>query len=234
MADPQRPLAPAFAIREAREDDWPQIWPIIRDVITEQQTFAYDPAMSEDDARRGWLLAAPARVVVAVVDDLVLGTANMYANRPGPGSHVASGSLTVARQARGKGVGRALTTDMISWARRSVFAAIQFNAVVDTNTAAVLLYQTSGSSPLAQPQERSATPSWGPSASASCGWTCGIRPTPRTHPALRPYYYPTRQTGGIRSPASSAWTTSCGTTLVNSGSSGRSTTGVAASGLLEP
>jgi hypothetical protein len=70
MADPQRPTASTFAIREAREDDWPQIWPIIHEVITEQQTFAYDPAMSEDDAKRGWLLPAPARVVVAADGDL--------------------------------------------------------------------------------------------------------------------------------------------------------------------
>ena len=62
MADRwQRPTPSTFTIREAREDDWPQIWPIIYDVITEQQTFAYDPAMSEDDAKRGWLLTAPAR-----------------------------------------------------------------------------------------------------------------------------------------------------------------------------
>ena len=144
MADPQFPLASTFAIRAARDDDWPQIWPIIHDVITEQQTFAYDPAMSEDDAKRDWLLTAPARVIVAAAGDRILGTANMYANRPGPGSHVASGSLMVAKQARGKGVGRALTTDMISWARQSGFAAIQFNAVVDTNTAAVLLYESLG------------------------------------------------------------------------------------------
>jgi len=144
MADRQRPTPSTFAIREAREDDWPQIWPIIHDVIAEQQTFPYDPAMSEDDAKRGWLLTAPARVIVAADANLILGTANMYANRPGPGSHVASGSLMVAKQARGKGVGRALTIDMISWARRSGFAAIQFNAVVDTNTAAVLLYESLG------------------------------------------------------------------------------------------
>jgi L-amino acid N-acyltransferase YncA len=144
MADPQGPLASTFAIRAARQDDWPQIWPIIHDVITEQQTFPYDPAMSENEAKRGWLLPAPARVTVAAGGDLILGTANMYPNRPGPGSHIASGSLMVAKQARGKGVGRALTTDMISWARRSGFAAIQFNAVVDTNTAAVLLYESLG------------------------------------------------------------------------------------------
>ena len=137
-------MTSAFAVREAREEDWPQIWPVIHDVITEQQTFAYDPAMSEDVAKRGWLLPAPARVAVAAGGGLILGTANMYANRPGPGSHVASGSLMVARQARGKGVGRALTTDMIAWARRNGFAAIQFNAVVDTNKAAVLLYESLG------------------------------------------------------------------------------------------
>jgi L-amino acid N-acyltransferase YncA len=133
-----------LVIRDAREDDWPRIWPIIHDVVAGQQTFAYDPAMSEEDAKRDWLLPPPARVVVAADGELILGTANMYANRPGPGSHVASGSLMVAAQARGKGVGRALTTDMIGWARRSGFAAIQFNAVVDTNTAAVRLYESLG------------------------------------------------------------------------------------------
>ncbi|GGM86554.1 N-acetyltransferase [Lentzea pudingi] len=134
----------AVAIREAGDDDWPQIWPIIRDVVTEQRTIPYDPGMSEQDAKRMWLLAAPARVVVAADGDRVLGTANMYANRPGPGSHVASGTLMVAEQARGAGVGRALTTDLVDWARRGGFAAVQFNAVVDTNTAAVRLYEDLG------------------------------------------------------------------------------------------
>jgi GNAT superfamily N-acetyltransferase len=100
--------------------------------------------MSEGDAKRCWLLPAPARVAVAASCEEILATANMYANRPGPGSHVASGSLMVARQARGHGVGRALTTDMINWARRNGFAAIQFNAVVDTSTAAVLPYESLG------------------------------------------------------------------------------------------
>ncbi|GAA3685957.1 N-acetyltransferase [Lentzea roselyniae] len=130
-------------VREARGDDWPQIWPIIQNVITQQETIPYDPDMIEPDARRMWLLPAPARVVVAG-DDQVLGTANMYANRGGPGNHVASGTLMVAEEARGRGVGRALTTDMIEWARRSGFAAIQFNAVVDTNTAAINIYESLG------------------------------------------------------------------------------------------
>ncbi|MEV6237535.1 GNAT family N-acetyltransferase [Lentzea sp. NPDC051838] len=131
-------------IREAVEDDWPQIWPIIQNIVTEQQTIPYDPDLSEDSARRMWLLAEPARVVVATDGDRVLGTANMYANRGGPGNHVASGTLMVAEDARGMGVGRALTTDLVDWARGSGFAAVQFNAVVDTNAAAVHLYESLG------------------------------------------------------------------------------------------
>ncbi|MEV6832256.1 GNAT family N-acetyltransferase [Amycolatopsis sp. NPDC051102] len=131
-------------IREARDEDWRGIWPIIHDVVTEQRTFPYDPATSERDARRMWLLAPPARVVVAADGERVTGTANMYANRPGPGSHVASGSLMVAREARGTGVGRALAADLVAWARRSGFAAIQFNAVVEVNVAAIRLYESLG------------------------------------------------------------------------------------------
>lgn len=134
----------ARVIREARAQDWPAIWPIVHDICTEQETFPYDPAMSEADAQRMWLVAVPGRVVVATAGDRVTGTANMYANRPGPGSHIASGSLMVAAGARGTGVGRALATDLIGWARRTGFAAIQFNAVVDVNTAAVRLYESLG------------------------------------------------------------------------------------------
>jgi len=134
----------ALVIREARAEDWPGIWPILHDVVTEQETFPYDPAMGEADARRMWLPAPPARVVVATDGHQVTGTANMYVNRPGPGSHVASGSLMVAAAARGTGVGRALTTDLVAWARRTGFAAVQFNAVVDVNTAAIRLYESLG------------------------------------------------------------------------------------------
>jgi GNAT superfamily N-acetyltransferase len=171
MADTPPHATPAVTIRETHDDDWSQIWPIVHDVITEQQTFPYDPAMSEHEAKQMWLLPAPARVTVAADGNRVLGTANMYANRPGPGSHIASGSLMVARHARGSGVGRALVTDMITWARRNGFAAIQFNAVVDTNASAIRSTKASGSSPSASRPARSAIPPEAWSGSASCGWT---------------------------------------------------------------
>jgi GNAT superfamily N-acetyltransferase len=135
-----RAAALTVTVRAATPPDWPQIWPLVRDVAREGETFAYDPALTEDDARRDWMTPAPGRLVVAVDEHAaVLGVCNMYANRPGPGAHIASGSLIVAARARGRGVGDRLVTDMIKWCRASGFAAIQFNAVVDTNQAAIRL-----------------------------------------------------------------------------------------------
>lgn len=88
---------------------------------------------------------SPGRVVVATSpDESIVGVANMYANRPGPGAHVASGSLVVDRAARRRGVGDRLLADMLEWSRSRGFAAIQFNAVVDTNDAAIRQYERHG------------------------------------------------------------------------------------------
>ncbi len=83
--------------------------------------------------------------MVAVTDDeAVAGTANMYANRPGGGSHVASGSLMVDPAHWGLGVGRTLAEEMIAWSRTEGFRGIQFNAVVEGNDRAVRLYRSLG------------------------------------------------------------------------------------------
>ncbi|GAA1565641.1 GNAT family N-acetyltransferase [Kribbella sancticallisti] len=135
-------------IRAATPDDWPAIWPFFHDIVTAGETYAYDPAMTEEQSRALWMSpsSAPlARTTVAVdADGTVLGSANMYPNRPGPGAHVASASFMVDAAARGKGVGRALCEDMIDWAGRQGFRSIQFNAVVETNEPAVKLWQALG------------------------------------------------------------------------------------------
>jgi len=132
-------------IRDATADDWEQIWPFMRQIVTAGETYAYDPDMHEATARELWLVRPPGRTVVAVKEgDTVLGTANMYPNRPGPGSHVASASFMVDGRASGRGVGRALGEEALVWARASGFRAMQFNAVVATNTRAVALWRSLG------------------------------------------------------------------------------------------
>ncbi|MFI9407940.1 GNAT family N-acetyltransferase [Nocardia sp. NPDC052316] len=131
-------------VREYTPDDWPQVWPIIREIVRAGETFTYDPAMTEEQAREIWTVGPPAICVVAVTDAGVVGTANAYANRPGPGAHVSTASFMVAAEARGKGAGTALVRFVLEWAKERGFAGMQFNAVAESNHRAVDLYQRLG------------------------------------------------------------------------------------------
>ena len=131
-------------IRGATDADWPAIWPIFSDVVRAGDTYAYDPAMTSDEARGLWLEQPPGHTVVALVDGAVVGTAKMGPNRPARGSHVGTASFMVGPAARGHGVGRALAAYVVDWHRQQGYRGIQFNAVVETNTAAVELWKSVG------------------------------------------------------------------------------------------
>lgn len=132
-------------IREATPEDWPAIWPFFHEIVAAGETFTYPLDLQEADAADWWLLKPPNRTVVAVADDgTVLGTAKMNKNHMGNGSHIASASYMVDPRHSGRGVGRALCEYSIDWARTVGYRAMQFNAVVETNTAAVKLYRSLG------------------------------------------------------------------------------------------
>ncbi|MEU8509388.1 GNAT family N-acetyltransferase [Streptomyces brevispora] len=132
-------------IREATTGDWPAVWPFFHQIVSDGETFTYPLDLGEADARDWWLLEPPNRTVVAVADDgTILGTAKMNRNHMGNGSHIASASYMVDPRHTGRGVGRALCAYTIDWAGTAGFRAMQFNAVVETNTAAVGLYRSLG------------------------------------------------------------------------------------------
>ncbi|MEV5658199.1 GNAT family N-acetyltransferase [Streptomyces sp. NPDC052291] len=132
-------------IREATPEDWPAIWPFFHEIVAAGETFTYPLDLQKGDAADWWLLRPPNRTVVAVDDEgTVLGTAKMNKNHMGNGSHIASASYMVAPRHSGQGVGRALCEYTIDWARTAGYRAMQFNAVVETNTAAVRLYESLG------------------------------------------------------------------------------------------
>ena len=132
-------------IREATELDWPQIWPFFRTIVRAGETYCYDPAMDEETGRSVWMLRAPGRTFVAVDEDgMVLGSAKSHPNQGGGGSHVATASFMVDPASPVRGVGRALAEFVLEWARGQGYRAMQFNAVVETNTRAVRLWQSVG------------------------------------------------------------------------------------------
>ena len=131
-------------IREATDADWSQIWPFLREIVRAGETYTWDRDVTEDQAREMWLAPPPARAVVAVDGGIVVGTAKMGRNHAGPGSHIASASFMVHPDHGGRGIGRALGEHVLDRARADGFRAMQFNAVVSTNTRAVALWESLG------------------------------------------------------------------------------------------
>jgi GNAT superfamily N-acetyltransferase len=132
------------AIRPATDDDWPRIWPFFEETVREGETYAFPLDLTETTGRGWWMAQPPGQTVVLEQDGRVLGSAKMGPNRPGRGDHVGTASFMVAPHARGHGAGRRLAEHVVQWHRDQGYAAIQFNAVVETNTAAVALWRSLG------------------------------------------------------------------------------------------
>lgn len=130
-------------IRPAQDADHDAIWSILELIYRAGETYCIPRDISRDEALVDWFMR-PFTVFVAVVDDQILGTSHIGANRPGGGSHVANASFATHPEARGKGIARALAEHAKSWAREQGFTAMQFNFVVSTNQDAVHLWQKVG------------------------------------------------------------------------------------------
>lgn len=132
-------------IRDAVPDDWPRIWPFLRDIVRAGETYTWPRDEPEEEARTTWMAVdLPNRTLVAVEGDTVLGTAKMGPNHRGPAAHIANASFMVSPAHGGKGVGRALGEYVLTQARADGFRGMQFNAVVETNVVAVALWQSLG------------------------------------------------------------------------------------------
>ena len=134
-----------MVILEATAEDWRAIWLILKQEGTAGETLTWDPTRTEARARAGWMRELPGRTIVAVDDDgRVIGSANTQPIHPGPGAHVANAGFVVQPARRGEGVGRALCRHVLEQARADGYRAMQFNAVVETNTPAVRLWRSFG------------------------------------------------------------------------------------------
>ena len=131
-------------IRAATDHDWPRIWPFFEATVRAGETYAYPLDLTLETGRELWMADPPGATVVLEDGGELLGSARMGPNRPGRGDHIGTASFMVAPEARGRGVGRALGEYVVQWHRDQGYRGIQFNAVVETNTAAVRLWRSLG------------------------------------------------------------------------------------------
>lgn len=133
-------------VRPFTASDLPAFLPVFHAVVDDGETYAYPEGLTDDEVAALWVESPPGATVVAVdeASGALLGSAKTGPNRPGRGAHVATASFMVAGSARGRGVGRALGEWVLEHARAAGHTSMQFNAVVETNTAAVALWRSLG------------------------------------------------------------------------------------------
>ncbi|HEX2143115.1 MAG TPA: GNAT family N-acetyltransferase [Glycomyces sp.] len=137
-------------IRDAAESDWPAMWAFMRPIVAAGETYPWPPDTTESWVRAYWMeRPAPASRLVAAIDGRVAGTVEIHPNLPGQGSHVANAGFMVDPAFGRRGVGRALGEAALERAAADGFRAMQFNAVVATNTHAVKLWHSLGMATLA-------------------------------------------------------------------------------------
>lgn len=117
---------------------------IARELVSAADTYAFDPDVTDDELWRYWAPPGAGDGFVAERAGEVVGVFVVRPNHPGPASHVANASYAVHSNARGLGVGRRMGERSLELARELGYAAMQFNIVVGTNTAAVRLWESLG------------------------------------------------------------------------------------------
>ncbi len=132
--------SPMVSVRSASQADWEAVWKIFSAVIARGDTFVHE-SIEKDDAYDIWF-GEKVNAWVAESEGEVIGAYYLKPNLPGRASHVANASYMVDENQRGRGVGRLLGEHSIQVAAELGFETLQFNCVVETNRAAVALWQS--------------------------------------------------------------------------------------------
>ena len=124
---------------EPRDED--AVFRLYQEVVHDGGAHPEGGAATLDVFRRGW--TQDRDVFVAVEQDRVVGTFFVRSNFPAFAAHIAQCGYLVAREARRRGIGRALLADSLVKAAALGYRAMMFNLVLAGNPSRVL-YENAG------------------------------------------------------------------------------------------
>jgi RimJ/RimL family protein N-acetyltransferase len=131
-------------IQKYQEADWSQVWPMIKKVFRDGETYAFPPEIAEPEAHKIWVELPQETYVLTDTRKTILGTYYIKPNQPGLGAHVCNCGYIVSEAARGKGVASKMCEHSQVIAVKLGFRAMQYNLVVSTNEGAIRLWKKFG------------------------------------------------------------------------------------------
>ena len=136
-----------MALRPYQENDWPNVWPMLRAAFAAGDSYPCPIDMAEEDAKAYWTTPLPGAskwVFVAEVAGEIVGACYIRPDQGGLGDHVCNCGYVVAERARGRGIATQMCLASQEEARQLGFTGMRFNLVVATNSFAIKAWQKSG------------------------------------------------------------------------------------------
>jgi L-amino acid N-acyltransferase YncA len=130
-------------IKEAKYEQFHEIWPIFHQVIQSAESYPYYPEIMEDEARDIWF-AHNAKVYIAYLNSKPVATRYIIPNKPGLGSHVANTGVMIDKAYRAQGIGKLMMKFAIEKSIELGFKALQLNLVVVNNHASIKICKDYG------------------------------------------------------------------------------------------
>jgi ribosomal protein S18 acetylase RimI-like enzyme len=130
-------------ISEVTKSDFESFWPVFKEIVLAQETYAFDPNIDFETAYQLWC-SSPQKSFVIKEDGLVLGSYYIRANASGPSAHISNCGYMVSPESRGKGIARKLCLHSQEIAIKLGYTAMQFNSVVSSNEIAIKLWEKLG------------------------------------------------------------------------------------------
>ncbi len=136
-------LGGVVQISEITKSDFESFWPVFKEVVYAQETYAFDPGIDFESAYHLWCLS-PQKAYVIKENGLILGSYYIKPNASGPSSHISNCGYMVSPHSRGKGIARKLCLHSQQIATELGYSAMQFNSVVSSNEIAINLWKKLG------------------------------------------------------------------------------------------
>lgn len=129
-------------IRKYEEKDISSMTAMWNEVVAEGKAFPQMETLTEAEAEV--FFESQSYTAVAEEKGEILGLYILHPNNVGRCGHISNASFAVKSPARGKGIGEILVRDCLAMGKELSFRILQFNAVVKTNTGAIILYEKLG------------------------------------------------------------------------------------------
>ena len=130
-------------ISEMTKGDFELFWPVFKEIVYAQETYAFDPDIDFELAYNLWCVS-PQKTYAVKDSGLILGSYYIKPNASGPSSHISNCGYMVSPESRGKGIARKLCLHSQKIAIELCYSAMQFNSVVSSNETAINLWKNLG------------------------------------------------------------------------------------------